>query len=56
MIPWRFRIIEVRRRCVWVGGVVMERGGLKGYYVLYEHVLGIVQPPVVDFAVLLVLS
>ena len=39
---------------VWVGGVVMEGGVLKGYYGLYEHVPGILKPPVADFAVLLV--
>ena len=35
-------------------GVVMEGGVLKGYCGLYEHVPGILQPPAVDFAVLLV--
>ena len=32
----------------------MEGGVLKEYYGLYEHAPGILQPPVVDFAVLFV--
>ena len=32
----------------------MQGGVLKGYYGLYDHVPGILEPPAVDFAVLLV--